>query len=105
MHTSSTRQSGFGHVVTMIIVVLVFSAIGLIGYKLYANPLNSKGSEQSIGKRADPRTTTAELNVPAAPEIKSASDLDKAQSVLDQVDPGSSSQSDSSQLDSQLNSF
>lgn len=101
----TTRQGGFGHVVTMAVVVLVFASIGYIGYKLYANPLNGKGATQSSQNRANPRTTTTELNVPAAPEIKTASDLDKAEATLNQVDPGSASQSDASQLDTQLNAF
>lgn len=99
------RQAGFGHV-AMVLVVLVFGAIGAIGYTLYANPArNEQAQQQGAVKRTDPRSTEATLNVPAAPQIKSASDLDRAMTVLNEVDPGSASEADNKQLDRQLEAF
>ena len=95
-----SRQAGLGHIITVAVIVLVFSAVGYIGFKLYAHPLNDNS-----GKSTAVRETTTTLNNPAAPEIKTASDLDKASAVLDQVDPGSASQSDETVLNSQLNGF
>lgn len=95
------NQSGIAHV-AMILVVLVFGAIGAIGYTLYANPATPSKGKSGDTQRTEPRTTDATLNVPAAPTIKSASDLDTALTVLNEVDPGSASQADSQQLDSQV---
>lgn len=97
----NSSQTGLGHVVALALVVLVFAIIGFIGYTLYAKPMNNKGSDTSNTVR----DTTTTLNNPAAPEIKTASDLDKASAVLEEVDPGSENQKDESTLDSQLNSF
>ena len=96
MRTSKHSQAGFGHVVTVALIVLVFAAIGYIGFKLYAHPLDNKGKSDAV------RTTTTTLENPAAPEIKTASDLDKASTVLDQVDPGTASKNDEASLDTQL---
>lgn len=93
-------QSGVGHI-ALVLVVLVFGAIGAIGYTLYAHPGNSDGSNGS----ASGSSRNSSLDVPAAPAINTASDLDKADAVLNQVDPGTSGQSDSRQLDSQLNAL
>ena len=95
-------QSGFGHI-ALVLVVLVFGAIGAIGYTLYANPkADNRGKNAAPVVKTDPRTTEATLNVPAAPQIKTASDLDKAIATLEKVDPGSESQRDQQQIDSQL---
>ena len=99
------RQSGFSHI-ALVLVVLVFGAIGAIGYTLYANPKVPDANQgQGSVKRTDPRTTEATLGVPAAPQIKTASDLDRAMTVLNEVDPGSQSQADSTQLNGQLSAF
>lgn len=98
----SSSQSGFGHI-ALVLVVLVFGAIGAIGYTLYANPsTENRGKNGTPVVKTDPRTTEATLNVPAAPEIKTASDLDQAITTLERVDPGSESQKDQQQIDNQL---
>ncbi len=90
----SKYESGFTHVAGLL-VVLVFGAIGAIGYTLYANPATP-------GKNDVVRVVTPEaVTVPDAPEIKSVDDLDPALKALDQVDPDESSKSDSASLDRQ----
>jgi hypothetical protein len=99
----TTHQSGFGHI-ALVLVVLVFGAIGAIGYTLYANPSNSgtgKTDNPSTAKRVNETT----LNVPAAPQIKTASDLDRAIEVLNKVDPGSDGKSDDVAVDKELSNL
>lgn len=102
MRSMVNPQAGVGHV-ALVLVVLVFGAIGAIGYTLYANPNPNKGkSAVPPAQSATPRTNTTTLNVPSAPEIKTASDLDKAIATLEKVDPGAESQREQQQIDSQL---
>jgi hypothetical protein len=101
-----SRQAGLGHVIALALVVLVFGGIGYIGYRLYAHPASNRSNSPGISTQSSPSANdAAPSEVPDAPEIKSASDLEAAQSVLDGVDPGSANQRDSSQLDAQLNGF
>lgn len=90
------RQSGFS-AVELVIVVAVVGVLALVGYMVInrqgGNPVANTGNQQ-------PAATD---DVPAAPEIKSSEDLDKAESTLDGMNTDSTS--DSSQLDSELNSF
>jgi hypothetical protein len=95
---SASAQSGIGHVLVVALVVVVFAAVGYIGYTLYVKP--AKNNTTSTTTATDEAST--EL---AAPDITTASDLDKATSTLDQVDPSGSNQSDASALDTQLNAF
>ena len=95
-------QHGVGHI-ALVLVVLVFGAIGAIGYTLYAHPGNGKGNAPT--STTGPRTNETTLNVPAAPTIKTAADLDKAESVLNEVDPGANAKNDEAQLEAQLGSL
>jgi hypothetical protein len=92
-----SSQSGIGHVVLVVVIVAVFAATGAIGYHLYANKDAVSSDDQ-----AQASDTT---DVQAAPAITSTDDLDKATTVLDQVDPDSSDQSDITALTAQLDSF
>lgn len=98
MNRIATREAGFTHIAA-VLVVLVFGAIGAIGYTLYANPATpDKGNSEVV--RVDD-----EVTIPAAPEIKSAADLDTALDALDQVDPDKASKSDSASLERQANNL
>jgi hypothetical protein len=97
-------QSGVGHV-ALVLVVLVFGAIGAIGYTLYAHPGDPETDNTKSVAGSGQGTEQATLNVPTAPAISTASDLDKAEAVLSEVDPGANGQSDSAQLDAELNSL
>jgi hypothetical protein len=98
--TSASAQSGIGHVLVVALVVVVFAAVGYIGYTLYVKPAKNNTTSTTTTTATDEAST--EL---AAPDITTASDLDKATSTLDQVDPSGSNQSDASALDTQLNAF
>jgi hypothetical protein len=99
--SSVSRQAGFSHVIGLALVVLAFAAIGFIGYKLYAHPGGAAGGADSVNSQ----TKKTELDASSAPQITKSSDLDSAESVLNKVDTSSASSSDTSQLDSQLDSF
>jgi prepilin-type N-terminal cleavage/methylation domain-containing protein len=88
------RQKGFS-IIEVVIVIVILGVIGFLGYTFYNNshPKTTATTSQSA-------TAT---DVAAAPSITSTSDLDKAQSVLDQTNPDNSP--DSSQLDSELSNF
>ena len=90
---NNPNQAGVGHI-ALVLVVLVFGAIGFIGYKLYAHPLKPTSGSTAV-------TQTPAANTAVAPQIKTATDLDKATNVLDQNDPTSTSASDSAYLDAQ----
>jgi hypothetical protein len=93
--TKQNSQAGIGHILVVALIVVVFSTIGFIGYKLYANPASKNATVPAT-------STTSALT---APTIKSSADLDTASGVLDQVDLNAANQSDISNLDSQLNAF
>lgn len=91
------NQSGFS-VAEILIVVVVLTLVGLIGYSFFAKQSDTnKPANNSTGQPAKVE------NVSVAPEVNSVSDLDKASTVLDEADTASSS--DSAELDSQLQSF
>jgi hypothetical protein len=92
----SLTQAGVGHI-ALVLVVLVFGVIGFIGYKLYAHPLHKDTSST-----VTPVTTGT---TSAAPQVKTASDLNKADTVLDQNDPTTTSASDSTYLDAQTSAL
>jgi len=89
-------QTGFS-VVELVIVVVVVAIVGLASYAVYNRQHNKVATTQP--------TSAVLTTVPSAPTISSASDLDKANATLSQVDPSGSNSSDSSQLDSQLATF
>ncbi len=87
----TTSQRGFSIVETLIVLVVV-AALGFVGYKVYArqhSATTTASNSQSAG--------SATADVATAPDVKTASDLDKAATTLDNTDPGISN-SDSSQL-------
>lgn len=90
------RQSGFS-AVELVIVLAVVAVLGLVGYSVNNRLRNKPGSTQNSAAKAS--------DVSAAPEVKSASDLDKASQVLDQNNPGSTNSSDASKLDGELGAF
>lgn len=94
----ASAQSGIGHVLVVALVVVVFAAVGYIGYTLYATPKPTYNNPPAA-------TTDATSSELAAPDVTTAADLDKATAVLEKVDPSGSSQSDESALDTQLNAF
>ncbi len=96
MSRFNTREAGFTHVAA-VLVVLVFGAIGAIGYALYANPATSDKAKSEVVRVDD------QVTIPAAPEIKSADDIDTALDALDKVDPDKISNSDSASLERQTN--
>lgn len=93
------HEQGIGHL-AMVLVVLVFSAIGAIGYTLYANP-----QQPAITSGTDQSEQPIQENELSAPAIDEAGDLDKAINVLDQVDPAGSSASDKVQLNNETDQF
>lgn len=95
----ASAQSGIGHILVVALVVVVFAAVGYIGYTLYAKPAN-KNADTATNTTTDKAST--ELT---APDVNTAGDLDKATSTLDQVDPSGSNRGDESALDTQLNAF
>ncbi len=102
--TSAKRsaQAGFGHLIGMALVVLAFTAIGFIGYKLYANPRIVDDNTKQATSNAQTNPT---LDASSAPQIKKTSDLDTASALLDQVGTNDTDSTDTTQLDAQLNSF
>ena len=77
--TRTSHQGGFGHLAGLAMVVVVFSIVGFIGYKLYANPLRTDTSKNQAGLVGQP--ASAGLTADDAPSVKSAGDLDKAYKV------------------------
>lgn len=96
------NQSGFS-AVEIVIVVVVVGVLGLVGYNVYNRQQNKSASSDTSQSSSD-QSASAD-DVKPAPEINSTEDLDKAQAVLDQTDPNTSNNSDTSQLDSQLANF
>lgn len=93
-----TRQKGFS-IVEILLVVAVVGIIGFLGYTFY----NNYQTETNKTSTADSSQSATASDVATAPAVNSASDLDKAQAVLDQTNPGSST--DASQLDSEVSNF
>ena len=92
-------QSGFS-VIELVIVIVVVAALAAVGYLVYNRQSKTVGPSTS----QDSESPTA-TDVATAPPINSVSDLDKALVILNQTDPGSSDNADTSQLNSQLANF
>lgn len=90
------NQAGFS-AVELVIVLVVIGVLAFVGYTVYNRQQDNKAADSGTSQSA-----TAS-DVPPAPEVKNTNDLDKASATLDQVNPGDDS--DSSQLDSELNAF
>jgi len=87
-------QVGFS-IIEVVVAVAVVALIAFLGYRFYIHQQAATSGEAN----------TAQVSVPAAPEITTASDLDKAGAVLDQIDVEGSNSSDSARLDSELSAF
>ena len=93
------NQAGFSAVELFLILVIV-GALAFIGYAVY----NRQKSAVDTGSGSASSQSSVK-DVSSAPAVKSTSDLYKASAVLDQNDPGTTNSSDTSQLDSQTNTF
>lgn len=102
---ATPRQAGFGHVVSVAVIVLVLAVVGHIGYTLYADP-SANNDVSSSQDTTSKETATPAADAPAVPQqINNSADLDKAASALDQIDAAESNQADESSLDSELRAF
>lgn len=90
---SLRNQKGFS-AVELFIIVLALAIVGFAGYMVYSRQQNNSASTSQSAEVTD---------VPAAPEINDAADLDAAEATLDKTDTRSTA--DSAELDAQLNSF
>lgn len=90
-----TRQKGFS-IVEIVLAVVILGIIGFLGYTFYSN-------SQTKSTASNTSQSATANDVATAPNISSTADLDKAQALLDQTNPGSTT--DASQLDSQLSNF
>ena len=97
------NQAGFSPV-ELIIVLVVVAALGFVGYSVYNRQQDQSASNSGTSQQAADEPATAN-DVKSAPTISSTGDLDKANTVLDQTDPGGSNNTDASQLDSELATF
>ena len=94
------NQSGFS-IIEIAIVVVVIGIIGFLGYTFYNNQMNKTASDDS-GKTSQSATAS---DVKSAPAVNSVADLNNAETVLDQTDPGGSNSTDADQLDAELSNF
>lgn len=97
-----TNQSGFS-VVELVIVLAVVAVLGFVGYSIH-NLQNNKTADTSTTQTASGQPAKAN-DVPSAPVINSTSDLNTASTMLDQTDPGSSNNTDASQMGVQAANF
>lgn len=71
-------QKGFS-LIEVIIVVAVIAIVGFLGYTFWNNYQNSQTTEDTTTSQTD-----SNQDVPAAPEINSAENLDAANSALEE---------------------
>ncbi len=98
-----TNQSGFS-IIELTIVLVVVVVLGFVGRSVYDRQQAKTASDSGTSQSTNGQSPKAS-DVASAPNVSSASDLDKAAAVLDKTDPGGSNNSDANQLDSQLSSF
>ena len=91
------NQSGFS-AVEIIIAVVVIALIGFLGYTAY-----DRFQQNKVDQVSEQDADGSEVST--APEIKSTSDLDAAEKVLDESDLNEASSTDAKQLDSELSTF
>lgn len=93
------QQSGFA-VLELLLVVVIVAAIVVVGLWVYNR--NKSGTETADNTTQNSQTQSPVANnVSAAPQISSASDLDKALATLNANNPSTANTSDQNQLDSQ----
>lgn len=98
-----TNQAGFSIVEVAIVAVLI-SGFAFIGYNVYLRQ-NTKPNDSSTSLSGTGKQSSKASDVASSPNIKYATDLDKAASTVDQTDPGGSNNADAAQLDSDLATF
>ena len=86
------KQSGFA-VLEVVLVAVVLLVIGVTVYSYVSRTASD-----------DTGSTASTATVPAAPQVKSTADLDKASAALDSVDVDDNYK-DSAQLDLEMTSF
>jgi len=97
-----TSESGFS-VIELLLIVVALGLIGFAGgYVLHTNKavdsLNSK-----TGTQDNTKTAIEPITVPlVAPLVKNTSDLNNAETSLDQNDPSTSNTNDSAELDAEV---
>ncbi len=96
MNTNKS-QLGFSAVEVAIVLVLL-AIVGFAGYTVY-----NRQNDTSDSATTSEESATA-TDVPSAPDIKTESDLTKAEQTLDQTDPGSSN-ADAAKLGSEASTF
>lgn len=90
MQRTNSRQAGF-HVIELTVALLVLVAVAGGGYTVWHRSHKAK-------------TPVASTNVPAAPQIKTAKDLDTAASTINQLNV-SAGTSDLDSLQNDLNAL
>lgn len=95
----SKNQFGFS-AVEVVLVLAIVGVLGYVGYFVYSKNNETKNDTATTQSTESVNTSSSATDVAEAPDIKSTSDLDKAQATLDATDP--SSNADSTQLNSQL---
>lgn len=100
---SRANQTGFS-AVELVIVFVVLAVLGFVGYTVYSRQQDKKTTTNNTSQQTNDEPAIAN-DVPSAPEVNSASDLDKAASTLDQTDLNTSNDADVSKLDGELSAF
>ncbi|MGI0134919.1 MAG: type II secretion system protein [Candidatus Micrarchaeaceae archaeon] len=113
-----TRQSGFA-LLEIILVLAVLAAAGFTAWWVYQRqpgatktvasteilPGSTTSSPSGVSSASAINKSRVATNVLAAPQVKSSNDLNSALQTLDQTDPSTQNNSDSSQLNSSANGF
>jgi hypothetical protein len=94
-----TKQLGFS-AVELIIIIVVAGLLVVVGYTVYGRQQNNKPIEPAMTETGQSAVAN---DVPAAPDISDASDLDEASATLDQINPGEDG--DASQIEEELNAL
>lgn len=89
----TSSRAGFS-TVEIVIAVVVVAIVGFLGYTFYNNYQDKKASESA-----------AVTDVPDAPAITTATDLDKATATMDEAGLEAGNDDDLSQLDKELSEF
>ena len=99
----SIKNQGGMVVGEAVLIVIAILAISFVGWRVYsANQSSSKQLKQSA---SNSDTVAKSEAVVSAPQIKSTSDLDKAEQALNQLDDDTANNQDVSQLASQTAAF
>jgi prepilin-type N-terminal cleavage/methylation domain-containing protein len=94
-------QAGFS-TIELVIVLVVVAALAFVGYTVYNRQQDKQTSNNTVQTAGESATAN---DVKPAPDITSTQDLDTADAVLSQTDPGGSNNTDASQLDRELSTF